>query len=478
MGFPFRDLRDWMHFLDEQGDLVKNQTEVDIRGEVAVISRKIARTSGPAILHENVKGYPGWRILADTLTTRRRMLWALELPAKDTTKAVAERIVKGKAIPPKVLEDGPCKQLKFFGEDIDLLKIPLAFTGSRETLPYITAGMSFVQDPETGWTNVGIRRFQLIRQNELCDLVLPFQHEGIIFSKYLKQNKPMPITVVLGTDPASLLCSTFPAPDQVDEMSYWPALTGEALEVVKCETNDMLVPATSEIVIEGEIDPDRRTLEGPFAEFPGYYSGYRLCPIIKVKAITMRKDPIYRYMYMAMPPSEGHHIGDFVCEVELYRQLKGLIPEVSDVAVLSTRTFTTAVAVNKKARMRAPGLQRKIGLAVRAVKAGFMSKNVFIVDDDVDVHNMQDLMWCMSVKFQAAKDAIVIEDVPGTYLDPSEMWVGHGGKYSGHTSYAFYDCTEKAAPYDEGYQRGLATPPQEYVDKVEKNWSEYGFEQR
>ncbi len=475
MGFPFRDLREWMNYLGEQGDLVKNQTEVDIRGEIAAISRKIARTGGPAILHENVTGYPGWRILSDTLATRRRLLWALDLPAKDTTKVVAERIVKGPAIEPRVVDTGPCKEIKLFGEDIDLLKIPMVFTGERETLPYITAGMSFVKDPETGWTNIGIRRFQLVGKDKLCDLVLPYQHEGVIFSKYLKQNKPMPIAVVLGADPVALLCSTFPAPDQVDEISYWSKLTGQAIDVVKCETNDMLLPATAEIVIEGEIAPDVRTLEGPFAEFPGYYSGYRLCPVIKVKAITMRQDPIYRYMFMSLPPSEGHHVGDFVCEIELYRQLKSLIPEVSDVAVLSTRTMTTAIAVDKKARLRAPGLQRKVGLAVRAVKAGFMSKNVFIVDDDVDVHNMQDLMWCFSVKFQAARDVIVIEDVPGTYLDPSEMWVGHGGKYSGHTSYAFYDCTEKAAPYDEGYKRGLATPPQEFVDRVEENWQEYGF---
>ncbi len=475
MGFPFRDLREWMNYLDEQGDLVRNKTEVDLRGEVAAISRKIARTNGPAILHEHITGYPGWRVLADTLATRRRVLWALDLPAKDTTKVAAERIQLAEAIPPKVLNTGPCKEIKLIGDDVDLLKIPMAFTGASETLPYITAGMSFVKDPETGWTNAGIRRFQLIGKDKVCDLVLPYQHEGVIYSKYLKQNKPMPIAVVVGTDPATLLCSTFPAPPQVDEMSYWPALTGEALEVVKCETNDILVPATTEIVIEGEIHPDARTLEGPFAEFPGYYSGYRLCPIIRVKAITMRKDPIYRYMFMATPPSEGHNVGDFVSEIELYRQLKSLIPEVSDVAVLSTRTITIAVSVDKKARQRAPGLQRKIGMAVKAVKAGFLSKNVFIVDDDVDVHNIQDLMWCLSVKFQASKDAVVIEDVPGTYLDPSEMWVGHGGKYSGHTSYAFYDCTEKNAPYDEGYKRGVATPPEEHIAKVEEHWLEYGF---
>jgi len=479
MGFPFRDLRQWMSKLEAAGDLVRNRTEVDIRGDVAVISRKIARTEGPAVLHENIMGYPGWRIFSDGITTRRRRLLALDIPSdtpsRQITRVTAAKISKGGSTKSKILEDGPCKEVKLFGEDIDLLGIPMAFSGSRESVPYLTAGISFVKDPETGWTNSGIRRFQLIGKDKLTDLVEPYQHEGVIFAKYLKQNKPMPIAIVVGTDPVALMCSTIPAPPQVDEMDYWSAFTGQPLEVVKCETNEILVPATAEMIIEGLIDPEVRALEGPFPEFSGYYSGYRMCPIVNIKAITMRKDPIYRYMYMALSPSEGHGLGNFVSEVELYRQLNALIPEVSDVAVLSSYSFTTAVSVDKKARLRAPGLQRKIGLAVKCVKAGVLVKNVLIVDDDVDVHNMHDLMWCMSVKFQPSRDITIVRDIPGALLDPSMLWVGHEGKRSGHISYAVFDCTEKPAPYDEGYKRGLATPPPEFLDIVEKKWSQYGF---
>ena len=479
MGVVYRDLREWMSKLEEDGDLVRNRTEVDIRGDVAVISRKIGRNQGPAVLHENIQGYPGWRIFSDGVTTSRRRLLALNIPpntpSKEITQVAAGKISTAGTTKPRRVDTGPCKEIKFFGDDIDLLKLPMAYSGSRETLPFLTAGISLVQDPETGWTNAGIRRFQLIGKNRITDLVQPYQHEGVILSKYLCQNKRMPIAVIVGTDPVTLMCSTFPAPPQVDELDYWAAFTGEPLQVVKCETNDILVPATAEIVIEGWIDPEVRAFEGPFPEFSGYYSGYRMCPVINVTAVTIRKDPIYRYMYMALPPSEGHGLGDFVSEVELYRQLNALIPEVRDVAVMSSYSFTTAVSIDKKARMRAPGLQRKVGMAVKSLKAGGLVKNVFIVDDDVDVHNMADLMWCMSVKFQPSKDIIVVKDVPGNLLDPSMAWVGHEGKRSGHISYAIFDCTEKPAPYDEGYKRGVAAPPAESIELVEKKWSQYGF---
>ena len=476
MSFPFRSLREWIDFLNGQGDLVRHQEAVDLQGEIAAVARKIAAMDGSAVLHENIKNYPGWRVFSDGLTTRRRQLWALNVQAKERTRFILDNL--GKAVhtqQPVVSENGPCKDIKLFGTDIDLLQFPIAFTGEYEPTPYITAGISFINDPETGWTNAGIRRFQVISKDQLCDLVLPFQHEAVIFHKYKQQRRPMPIAIVIGTDPLTCLASLMPAPEQFDEMNYWGAFTGEPLQVVKCETSDLLVPATAEIIIEGEIDPDKRVLEGPFAEFPGYYSGNRMCPVIQVKAITMRQNPIYQYMYMGKPPSEGHSIGHLLYELELYRQLKPIVPEIVDVGVLSTWTLTTAVSISKNARQRTPGLEKRLGMAVKSVKAGFMVKNLFIVDDDVDVHNTHDVLWSFSVKFQPAKDITVVQDVPGIYLDPSEPWVGHGSKYSGHSSYAIFDCTEKMPPYDEGYQRGLAMPEAEAIERVENNWLTFGF---
>ena len=475
MTYPFCSLRDWIKFLEEKGDLVQNNEKVNIEGDIAAISRRIAKAEGPAVIHNNIEDYPGWRVFSDGLTTRKRQLSALNIEAPKAVQLMGEKLEKSKPVKPVKVDDAPCKAVKIFGDEIDLTKLPVSFTGEYQTTPHITAGISFIKDPGTGWTNAGIRRFQVMGKNQLCNLILPYQHEGMIFSEYKNRKKPMPISIVIGADPIVYFCCMFPAPDQFDEMGYWGIFAGEPLKVVKCETNDILVPASAEVVIEGEIDLEERKLEGPFPEFPGYYSGFRMLPVIKVNAITMRNDPIYQEMPMGVPPSEGHSVGAFIYGIELFRQLRPLIPAVADVGILSTWSMTTAISLDKRARMRTPGLERKLALAVKAVRAGAIIKNLFIVDDDVDVHNIHEVLWSFSVKFQAARDIIVLEDLPGAFLDPSEMWVGHGGKYSGHTSAGIFICTEKPAPYDEGYKRGLALPARESSEKVDQNWTKYGF---
>ncbi len=475
MSYPFRSLRDWLSFLESKNDLVQNNEMITVEGDVIVLDRRTAQIDGPALLHTNIHGYPGWRVYTDGLTARRRQSWALNMETDKPSEFIAQKIAKSKSVKPKVVDSGPCKEIKLLGNDVDLTKLPVSYTGELETTPHLTAGISFVQDPDTGWTNAGIRRFQVVGKNLLTDLVLPFQQEGIIFSKWKEKKKSMPISIVIGADPIVYISCNMPAPEQFDEMDYWGIFAGEPLEVVRCETNNILVPATAEVVLEGEVDIEKRMFEGPFPEMPGYYSGFRMCPVVKINAMTLRSDAIYQDMPMGMPPSEGHSVGAFVFEVELYRQLKELIPAVVDVGILSTQSLTTAVSISKRAKLSTPGLEKRVALAVKAIRAGMMVKNVFVVDEDVDVHNIQEVLWAFSVRFQPAKDITVLEEMPGVYLDPSEQWVGHEGKYSGHTSVALYICTEKPAPYDEGFKRGVALPGKEAVERIGRDWAKYGL---
>lgn len=470
--FPFQSMRDWIEYLKDKGQLVENDQEVDLQGEVAAISQKISLTDGPAVLHNRIKGYPGWRIFSDGMTTRQRAAWALGLPDQDLVVNLAQKQATMEKQKPVILDDGPCKELKFFDDQVDLAKLPIPYTGEYDTPPFLTAGISNIKDPETGWQNTGIRRFQLQGKNRLGNLVLPFQHEGIIFSKYIKQGRPAPVAIVLGADPLYVMAGMMPAPDQVDEMDTWGAFAGKPLEVVKAETSDLLVPAGAELVIEGEMDPEERILEGPFSEFTGFYSGLRYLPSIKVKCVTMRKDCIFQNMYMAVPTSEAGCTGHLMTEVALLSQIQELVPEVRDVAVLSSWGLVTCVAVDKKAREKRPGLARKVGLTVKAVKASPFVKNVIIVDDDVDCHNIHEVLWCMAVKFQGARDIMTIPEINGVFLDPSEPWLGKG---AGLTSYTVLDCTEKPPPYDEAYKRGVAQPHERFRSLVEKEWSHYGF---
>ena len=471
-GFPFHSLREFIAYLDSQGRLVRNSVEVDLRGEVAAISRKIGLTDGPAVLHESIKGYPGWQLFTDGLTTRERQAWALGVEPGEIGGRVSRFLADGHKMKPRIVDDGPCKEIKLLGHHVDLIRLPVAYTGEFDVPPFISAGISNAKDPETGWQNTAVRRFQLKGRQLLNHLLLPFQQEGMIFQKWRKLGKPMPLSIVVGTDPLYYLASQLPAPPQVDEQDYWGALTGEPLEVVRSETNDILVPATAEIVIEGEVDLDERRLEGPYSEFTGYYSGVRYFPVIRVKAVTMRRDCIYQNIYNAQEPAEGGNIGYLMTEIELHRQVKAIIPELREIRILSCWGLVLAVSIDKQAVRQKAGIVKKLFMAIKSAPASQFVKTVIVVDDDIDLRNVQHILWAMGTKFQGSKDITVIDGAPGCILDPSEPWIQRG---VGYTSITLLDCTEKLPPYDEPYKRGLSIPPLDAIRRVDERWRDYGF---
>ncbi|TDA70588.1 MAG: UbiD family decarboxylase [Clostridia bacterium] len=452
--FPFRSLRDWIVFLEQNDQLRRNKKEVNLRYDLGYISKVTADTGGPALIHENIYGYPDWKIFCDGLTTFQRKAWALGLPLETLAASLAGVIQSGNLIKPVLVDTGPCKEVKIFGDNIDLTNIPIPYTGKYDNPPYITAGISTIMDLDTGWHNIAIRRFQLKGKQRLCDLIVSYQHEGKIFAKYVRAGKPMPIAIVIGADPLFYLLSQMPAEDNVSEWDYWGAFTGEPLQVVKCETNELLVPAQAEIVIEGFVDPLKREFEGPFSEFPGYYSGCYYLPVVDVRAVTMRKDAIYYYLYMGKEPSEGHSMAHLMYSAQILKQLKQLVPEVRDVNVLSTWSFTTAVTVDRRAKRE--GLIKKLAMAAKAIQAGALIKNLLVFDDNVDIRSLSDIIWSFSVKFQPARDFLAIPNTIGAELDPSEPSLGHG---PGVSSFGVFDCTEAGPPYDEPFRREVALPP-------------------
>jgi 2,5-furandicarboxylate decarboxylase 1 len=469
---PTKSLEEWINFLDSKGQLVRNDREVETRNEISAISKMTAKTQGSAVLHTNISGYPGWRIFHDGFLTRERIGWGFDVDPDNIIPELIEKLKNAKPIKPKEVETGPVKEVKVIGDEVDLTYMPFVFTDQNEGPPFITAGISNIKDPETGWTNTGIRRFQFKGKQKLNNLILPFQHEGMIFSKYMKNNEPAPIAITIGADPTFYLSSLLPADPQVDEMDMWGALTGEPLEVVRCETNDILVPAHAEIIIEGVMDPQERILEGPFSEYTGYNSVLRRCPVIRVTAVTMRKNPIYYYMYNGSPLSEGLSIGVTINEMGLYRQIKALVPDIVDISLLSVWGGITAISISKSGKKRIPGLGKKAAFALKVIKAGAFAKNVILVDEDVDVHDPNQVLWAMSLRFQGSKDITVVPGFTGNFLDPSELWGGYG---TGYNAFTILDCTEKMPPYDMPYRRGLAQPAEDVFQRISNEWGPEGF---
>jgi 2,5-furandicarboxylate decarboxylase 1 len=465
--FPFKSLRHWLKFLEEQNSLIRVTKEVDTDQEIASIAYKAARTQGaPSFLFENIKGYPGWRIASATILSTQRQAWALG--ADDPANLVRECGPKlDQRVPPIEVSTGPCKEIKFFGEDADLSKIPFCFTGEFEGIPNLTSGISNKKDPETGWQNVAVRRQGISGRSKFSEFIAASQQDFLIWAKYQLQGKKMPVAIAIGADPVAYITSQTKVPVGVCEYELWGAFTGQPLEVVRCETSDLLVPAESEIVIEAEIDPFDRELDGPFPEFGGYYSLVVLVAKSQVKCITMRKDPIFYYMGMGLAPSEGHSMAEPMQAATLYNLLSKQFPGILNVH--NHGWYHNIVQVDRKIAKAWPQFAQAVGLAVKTFIP--YANLTFVVDDDFgdDLTDYYELLNALHYKFAGTKDLTVMHRTAGDQLNPVEPWVGR----LGWADYCIFDLTEKMAPWDEAYKRGKAIPGRAALEKVEKYlWAE------
>lgn len=451
---PCRDLREWLALLERQRELHVSAAPAELRNDIAYVSQQVAARGGPAVLHESIIDYPGWRVFHDGLTTPARMALALGCSVADYPRRVFDVVGEDRRVEPEIVASAPFQELVMEG-DVDLTALPLPTTSEFENPPYITAGISHVRTPDGRWQNIAIRRYQLQGPDTLSVLAMKAaQHEGQILGEWFARGEPAPVAIVVGADPLYYLCAQMPAPDGVAEYEYWGALTGEPLRMVRSrQFPELLLPASAEIVIEGRYHPTERLLEGPFSEFPGFHSGLFYLPKLEVSSVSLRRDAIYQYMYMGREPTEGHNVDHLVYAANMYSQLRALVPEVTDVVVLGTEGFTTAVAIDKT-RNR-PGLVRQLAMAVRGTRAGRLVKNLIVVDDDLDPRSYSDLVWAFSVRFQGSRDLFVVDGLPGCYLDPSEQSTAGG---IGQTSFTVLDLTEPLPPFAEGYRRGLAVP--------------------
>ena len=449
-----RSLGEWIARLEAAGELYHNRTPVGLRNDISYVAKRIADRGGPAVLHESIVDYDGWQVFHDGLTTPSRQALALGRTTDDYASFLFDVVGADRRVPPDVVATGPCKE-RIITDDIDITALPIPVTSADENPPYITAGISHVITPDGGWQNIAIRRFQLQDLDKLSVLALTSaQHEGQIINQWFERDEQAPVVIVIGADPLYYVCAQMSAPDNVAEFEYWGALAGERLQMTRSENfPQILIPAEAEIVIEGYYHPTERILEGPFSEFSGFHSGLFYLPQLDVKTITMRRQPIYQYMYMGREPTEGHIIDHLVYSASMFNQIKAVVAEVSDVAVLGAEGLTTAISIRKSANR--PGLVRQLAMAARGCRAGKLIKNLIVVDDDIDVRNLNDLVWALSVRFQGGRDLFVVDDLPGCYLDPSEPSLTGA---PGITSFTVFDITEPLAPHDEAYKRGKAEP--------------------
>lgn len=466
----FLSLRDLLSSLETIGGLHRVNKPVDKDWEIACVTRQVMSMPPErryALLFENVKGFET-PVATNTLGASRDLYaFALGLTSangKIDKEAIHTKWMRALAAPlqPVVVKTGPCKENIMRGEEIDLLKFPIpTWTPGKDIGPYLSAGAVVQKDPETGIQNTGVYRGMIKGKNRIGLLVQPAKHSGVIMQKYEAANTPMPVAIVVGPPPYLGMTSVGRVPYGIDEMSVAGALAGRALEVVKCETVDLFVPAHSEMVIEGTVQPAIREAEGPFGEFYGHMGPVAQSPIIDVSAITYRDGTIHQGFQEQMPPSEGSCIKDIAMELILFGALRQCgIPGIVDVYVHPMSCQSHVVV---KIKPQFPAHAKAIYSGCWATYPN-RAKQVIVVEDDCDIYDDNDVQWHVATRVQPDRDYTIWEKGTGLPLDPSmpkELAI-----YSGKIG---IDATRKHS------YPPRSLPPAEMLREVEAAWSQYGL---
>ncbi|MCD8105909.1 MAG: UbiD family decarboxylase [Lachnospiraceae bacterium] len=480
------DLRSALELLKTMpGQLVETDVEVEPMAEISGVYRHVGAggtvqrptQEGPAMIFNNVKGHPDAKVLIGLLASRKRVGALLDCDPKRLGFLLKDSVTN--PIPPVEIpqEQAKCQEVVHLATDpdFDVRKLVPAPTNTEEDAgPYITLGMCYATSPETGTSDVTIHRMCLQSKDEISIFFQPgARHIGHFFELAEAKGEPLPISISIGVDPAIEIASCFEPPTTplgYDELQAAGAIRKQPVELVKCLTINERAIANAEYVIEGEVLPGRRIQEDinsgtgkAMPEFPGYCGPANAAlPVIKVKAVTTRKNPI---MQTCIGPSEEHvSMAGIPTEASILAMVEKAMPgKLQNVYCASSGGGKyIAIMQFKKSMPSDEGRQRQAALL--AFSAFAELKHVFLVDEDVDPFDIKDVMWAMTTRFQADKDIIMIPGVQCHPLDPSNNPAYHPDiRATGVACKAIFDCT---VPYDqkERFERA------KFMDVDPKKW--------
>ncbi len=490
----FKDLREWISLLDREGELKRIHAQVDWNLELGGIFRKVLDQQGPALLFENLKDYektPCRKFFGNGVGSRRRVNMALGL-SPDTDYRELIRVLKDRFSKPtssEIVCNGPVKENILKGDEVDLFQFPIPKYHHLDGGRYInTAGSVVTRDPESGNLNVGTYRGMISKRNTIPALIVPSQHGGIHYAKYRARGEAMPVAVVYGWDPVLFIAASTPVSHRgYSEYEIAGTLRQAPTELVKCETSDLLVPATAEMVVEGKISPDPKDyeMEGPFGEYPGYYGGMKSPkPTIQVECITFRNDAIHRGTVEGTSPSRWAENVHFVCatfSAVVWDLLEKIgVPNVTGVWVPPVANSTN-IRVQIKKIYR--GQAKQVANAIWGSNFYF-AKNLIVVDDDIDIYDDEAMEWALAWRTNAAMgDFVMFPGTLGSSLDPSLPLPERNVVKYGQAKWTrvLTDATinwdlEPEAQFGGRRYPPLATDLDPEVEKtVQMRWKEYGL---
>jgi len=478
----YNGLREFIRILEERSLLKRINVEVDPSLEISELVNRVCKKKGPALLFEKVKG-SDFPILVNLFGSMERMKLALgvesfdeitsritELLTPDIPKNILDKI---KSIPkikklndyiPKIVKKARCKDV-IIKDNPSLDVFPILKTWPKDAGRFITLPLVFTKDPNSYINNVGIYRMQVYDERKTAIHWQINKHGAKHYKIAEEKGEKLEVAVVIGTDPRIIYAASSPLPDDIDEILFASFLRGRPVELVKCETVDIYVPADSEIVLEGYVEPYKREIEGPFGDHTGHYSLISPYSVFHINCITHRKDPIYVTTVMGKPPMEDAYIGKSSERIFL-SIIKKILPEIVDINLPIEGGFHNIafVSINK----RYPGHAYKVMHALWGLGQMSSTKMIFIFDADADVQNIGEVLWRIGNNVDPKRDITIVKG-PIDSLDHASDIPDFGSKIG-------IDVTRKWK--SEGFYREW--PDEVEMDEdvkslVDRRWKEYGI---
>ncbi len=480
----YNDLRDFIKQLEKQGELKRITLPVDPYLEMTEICNRTLKQGGPALLFENATGY-NIPVLGNLFGTPRRVAMGMGAESVNELRGIGELLATLKEpeppkgmkdawekfplykqvlnMAPKLVSSPPCQEIIREGDEIDLSVFPIQTCWPEDAAPLITWPLVITKGPNKVRQNLGIYRMQVIAKNKVIMRWLAHRGGALDFKEFQAANpgKPFPVSVALGADPATILAAVTPVPDSLSEYAFAGLLRGSKTEVAKSIINDLQVPASAEIVLEGFIYPDEFAAEGPYGDHTGYYNEVADFPVFTIERITQRQAPIYHSTFTGRPPDEPAILGVALNEV-FVPILQKQFPEIVDFYLPPEGcSYRMAVISMKK---QYAGHAKRVMLGTWSFLRQFMyTKFVIVVDDDVNVRDWQDVIWAMTTRMDPARDLTILENTPIDYLDFASPVSGLGSKVG-------FDATNKwPGETNREWGRTIVMSP-DIIKKVDEMW--------
>ena len=494
---PYGSLRDFIARLEAEDRLVRVSAPVSPVLEMTEIQTRLLAEGGPAVLFENVVRDDGGRyempVLVNLFGTVERIAWGMDRKP-DQLREIGETLAFLRqpeppggwreamgmlpllktvmAMKPRTTGSAPCQDVVMQGDEIDLTRLPIQTCWPDEPAPLITWPLVVTQGPDPKGSrsdnfNLGIYRMQITGRD--TTLMRWLQHRGGAQHHQrwkAERMEPLPAAVVIGSDPGTLLAAVTPVPDTLSEYQFAGLLRGQKLDLVDCKTVPLKVPAEAEIVLEGEVSLEEYEDEGPYGDHTGYYNTVERFPVFKIKAITMRRNPIYLSTFTGRPPDEPSVLGEALNEV-FVPLLQQQFPEICDFWLPPEGcSYRIAIVSIRKAY---PGHAKRMMMGVWSYLRQFSyTKWIIVVDEDIDARDWKDVMWAVSTRMDPARDITVIENTPIDYLDFASPESGLGSKIG-------LDATKKWPPETKREWGKKLRMSDDIIGKVDAMWAELGL---